>query len=115
MVDILKALAEENRLRIMSLLIENEMCVCEIETCLNMTQSNASRHLTVLKQSGILFSYKKAQWAYYRISDTFKQEQKELLEYLQIKLKELPTYQKDYEEYEKCRGIDICSYNKKPH
>lgn len=115
MVDTLKALAEENRLRIMSLIIENEMCVCEIETSLRMTQSNASRHLTILKQSGILHSYKKAQWAYYRLSDTFTQEHKELLQYLQIKLKELPTYQKDHEEYEKCRKSDICADNKTPY
>jgi ArsR family transcriptional regulator len=69
MIEILKALAEENRLRIISLLIENEMCVCKIESCLNMTQSNASRHLTILKQSGILQSFKQAQWTNYRIND----------------------------------------------
>jgi ArsR family transcriptional regulator len=114
MVDIFKALAEESRLRILSLLLDNEMCVCEIETSLDMTQSNASRHLTVLKQSGIVSSCKKAQWAYYRISDTFKQEQIGLYQYLQIKLLELPTYRKDHEEYEKCRDINVCE-NKKPH
>jgi ArsR family transcriptional regulator len=115
MIEILKALAEENRLRIMSLLIENEMCVCKIESCLNMTQSNASRHLTILKQSGILQSFKQAQWTYYRINDTFKQEQKELYEFLLTKLKELPTYQKDHEEYVKYKDIDTCENNEKPH
>lgn len=115
MVDIFKALAEESRLRILSLIMQNEMCVCEIEACLNMTQSNASRHLTVLKQCGILQCYKKAQWAYYKMNDSFIRDQNELFKYLQIKLKELPTYQKDQEEYEKGRGLDLCSHNKKPH
>ena len=61
---IFKALAEESRLRILSLLIEGEMCVCEIEACLGMTQSNVSRHLSALKNSGILDSSKQAQWHY---------------------------------------------------
>jgi ArsR family transcriptional regulator len=108
MIHIFKALSEESRLRILTLLMEREMCVCEIETCLNMTQSNASRHLTVLKQSGILFSYRKAQWAYYRISDNFIKEQNGLFKYLQIKLKELPTYKQDYEEFERSKSMNFC-------
>lgn len=114
-IDIFKALSEESRLRIVSLLMNSEMCVCEIEYCLNMTQSNASRHLTALKKCGILDSYKKAQWAYYRISDTFKGEHKELWDYLSSKLRELPTYQIDCNECEKCGELDICVENKNPH
>ena len=109
MVDLFKALSEESRLRILSLLMEKEMCVCEIEFCLNMTQSNASRHLTALKKSGILDSYKQAQWAYYKISESFKHENKELWEYLQIHLRKLKTYQQDFKECEKCKEKDICS------
>ncbi|QHQ62286.1 metalloregulator ArsR/SmtB family transcription factor [Anaerocolumna sedimenticola] len=107
MVEIFKALSEESRLRILSLLLDREMCVCEIEFCLEMSQSNASRHLTVLKQCGILDYYKKAQWAYYRINDTFKQENIELWDYLLVKLKQLPTYQLDYEKSKNCSN-DIC-------
>lgn len=111
-VDIFKALSEESRLRILTLLMEREMCVCEIEVCLNMTQSNASRHLTVLKNSGILHYYKKAQWAYYGISESFKEEHKNLWEYLQQKLVELPTYQADHEQCEKYKTIDVCASSK---
>jgi len=60
-VDIFKSLAEENRLRILSFLVQEEMCVCEIEDSLKMTQSNVSRHLAAIKQSRILDSCKKAQ------------------------------------------------------
>jgi len=115
MIDIFKALSEESRLRIIALLMEREMCVCEIEASLKMTQSNASRHLTALKTCGILESNKQAQWAYYRISENFMQEHKGLLEYLQIELKKLPTYQLDCKEYEKCKEKEICANNKKPH
>ena len=101
MIDKFRALSEESRLRILTLIMDTEMCVYEIEICLHMTQSNASRHLTVLKQCGILDSCKKAQWAHYRISEKFKEEHKGLWEYLQIKIKELPSYQLDRNECEK--------------
>ena len=98
MTDIFKALSEETRLRMLSLLIENELCVCEIEDCLKLTQSNASRHLTTLKKSGILESYKKAQWAYYRISDIFKEEHLQLWAYLQEHLRGISTFKVDSNE-----------------
>lgn len=108
MVEIFKALAEENRLRILSLLLQNEICVCKIEESLKMTQSNVSRHLTVLKNCGILDCYKQSQWAYYKIGDKFKEEHKTLWLYLEEKLKELPSYQVDFDEYQKCKGLDLC-------
>jgi len=66
LIEIFKALGDENRIRILNLLIRQELCVCEIETVLDMTQSNASRHLNKLKTSGIITSEKKSQWVYYR-------------------------------------------------
>jgi ArsR family transcriptional regulator len=115
LVDIFKALSEDNRLRILSLLLDREMCVCEIEYCLNITQSNASRHLTELKKCGILDSYKEAQWTYYRVSNNFKTENKELWMYLQVKLKELKTYEPDNKKCVKLNEIDICSTMNEPH
>lgn len=116
MVEIFKVLAEESRIRILSMLLEGEMCVCEIEDCLKMTQSNASRHLTALKKSGILESYKKAQWTYYKINNKFIEENKELWSYLENGVKELPSYISDHEGYQKCKaqGLCICN-NKKAH
>lgn len=108
MIEMFKALSEESRLRILALLLEEEMCVCEIEASLKMTQSNASRHLTALKKSGIIESYKNAQWAYYRINETFKKEHKELWGYLQIKLKEIPTYEADYKAFKMVKVQNLC-------
>lgn len=103
-----KALSEESRLRILAILMERDMCVCEIEVCLNMTQSNASRHLTALKNSGILDCYKQAQWTYYKISEKFKTDDHELWSYLQRILPKIPTYQKDQDETNKYKGINFC-------
>ncbi len=98
LTEIFKALSEESRLRVLSLLLESEMCVCEIEVCLKLTQSNVSRHLSILKKSGILESYKQAQWTYYKIDDNFKKDHEGLWLYLQKRLKDLPSYIEDQAE-----------------
>jgi ArsR family transcriptional regulator len=68
-VDIFKALSDENRLRILNLLRNGELCVCDIEAVLNIRQSNASRHLNKLKTAKIILPEKKSQWVYYRLND----------------------------------------------
>lgn len=113
--DKFKALSGEIRLRIIAILLENNLCVCEMETCLQISQSNVSRHLTVLKNCGILESYKEAQWTYYTISDEFITLNKELWDYLRENLKYLPSYEKDRLELsnykrEKISKINGCNY-----
>ncbi|NEZ46177.1 winged helix-turn-helix transcriptional regulator [Clostridium niameyense] len=72
-VKMLKVLGDENRIRILNLLKDGELCVCEIEYILGITQSNASRHLTKLSMFNIVTYNKKAQWVYYKLNkDTLK-------------------------------------------
>lgn len=68
-VNIFKALADETRVRMLNLLRYGELCVCDIETVLDIQQSNASRHLNKLKTAGIIVSEKKSQWVYYRFNE----------------------------------------------
>lgn len=68
-VYIFKALADENRIRILNLLKNGELCVCDIEAVLGIKQSNASRHLNRMKTAEIIVSEKKSQWVYYRLND----------------------------------------------
>jgi ArsR family transcriptional regulator len=63
--EILKALADPNRLRILNLLHEKTLCVCDLEAILELNQSNLSRHLSRLKQAGIVNAKKKALFTYY--------------------------------------------------
>ena len=108
MVEIFKALAEESRLRILSLVLQNDMCVCEIEYCLKLKQSNISRHLSALKNSGLLDSYKQAQWVYYTVNKDFMKDHQNLWVYLEEKLKELPSFQADHEGMRTCKLENIC-------
>lgn len=95
MTELFKALSDETRLRMVGLLISGERCVCEIETCLGLTQSNASRHLNVLRSAGILTSEKHAQWAYYHISEKFCTEHADLYSYLQTNFAAQEPYLSD--------------------
>ena len=63
--EVLKALADPNRLRILNLLHEQTLCVCDLEAILDLNQSNLSRHLSKLKQAGIVKARKKALFTYY--------------------------------------------------
>jgi len=54
MIDMLKALAEENRFQIIKLLSEKSLCVCEIEAKLKIPQNLVSHHLSVLKKAGLI-------------------------------------------------------------
>jgi len=107
LAEIFKALGDENRIRILNLLIRQELCVCEIETLLDMTQSNASRHLNKLKTSGVITSEKKSQWVYYRIDDKFIHENNLLYEFIKNKLVENTQLLKDTERLEKYKNSNF--------
>ncbi|MFP4484451.1 MAG: ArsR/SmtB family transcription factor [Spirochaetaceae bacterium] len=65
-IDVLKAVADETRLRMLSLLVEaEELCGCEIEAVLRVQQSNASRHLARLRAAGVISATKHGQWVHY--------------------------------------------------
>jgi ArsR family transcriptional regulator, arsenate/arsenite/antimonite-responsive transcriptional repressor len=89
MTEIFKALADDNRLRIVNVLLGGELCVCEIEYLLGMTQTNVSRHLKILKTAGIIERNKQAQWIHYRIREDFRNGNPDLLEHLK---KEMDTH-----------------------
>lgn len=67
--EILKALADETRLRILNIIKDGEFCVCDVENALSLNQSNASKHLNKLKSTKIIKATKKAQWVYYSINE----------------------------------------------
>lgn len=67
---IFKACADESRLRILHLIFENEeMCISDLEKILEFTQTKTSRHLTYLKNSGILTFRRNNHWVFYQIKD----------------------------------------------
>lgn len=68
-LEVAKALADENRVRILLFLQAGECCVCEIIEMLALAPSTVSRHLTVLHQAGLVASRKDGRWVHYRLPD----------------------------------------------
>ncbi len=66
---IFKALSDINRLKIIKLLKEGELCVCELTTALSTSQSTVSHHLSVLKNAGLIKERKEGKWSYFRLSE----------------------------------------------
>ena len=80
---IFKACADESRLRILHLIFENdEMCISDLEKILEFTQTKTSRHLTYLKNSGILTFRRNNHWVFYQIKDEVAEIIKQIFQFL---------------------------------
>jgi ArsR family transcriptional regulator len=66
-MNITKALADENRVRILMALRGGELCVCQITELLGFAPSTVSKHLSILFQAGLVASRKTERWVYYRL------------------------------------------------
>lgn len=74
-------LSDETRLRALLLLHKRkELCVCELSTALDTIQPKISRHLSLLRKSGLVQDKRKGQWVYYRISEKIEGWMKEVLD-----------------------------------
>lgn len=67
-VKILKSVAEKNRLRILEMLKNDTLCVCEITSILKLATSTVSNHLKVLREVGFIEEEKNGKWIYYKIN-----------------------------------------------
>ncbi len=74
LVAIFKALSDETRLRVIKLLEQGELCVCDISAALDMVQPKVSFHLSALKDAGLIKDRKQGKWIHYSLneSDLFK-------------------------------------------
>ena len=69
LIIVLKAVADKNRLRIIKMLENKKMCVCELAAVLEITQPSVSKHLSILNNAGILKDERNGQWIDYSLND----------------------------------------------
>ncbi len=65
--EFLQAVGQVTRLRILEVLAEGERCVCDIQAAVRAQQSNVSKHLAILRRSGILTARREGGRVIYRI------------------------------------------------
>ncbi|MEK6743977.1 MAG: metalloregulator ArsR/SmtB family transcription factor [Nitrospirota bacterium] len=69
LLSVFKALSEETRLRIIKLLEQGELCVCDITAALDMVQPKVSFHLSALKEAGLIKDRKQGKWIHYSLNE----------------------------------------------
>lgn len=65
---ITKALADENRVRLLLALQRQELCACQLVELVRLAPSTVSKHMSILKQSRLVEARKKNRWVYYRLA-----------------------------------------------
>ena len=68
LVKIFKALGDRNRLRIVKMLQRRSLCVCEITAILSLATPTVSKHLSILKEAGIIKDLKNGRWVEYSLN-----------------------------------------------
>ncbi|MBL8148882.1 MAG: winged helix-turn-helix transcriptional regulator [Blastocatellia bacterium] len=106
--EIFKALSDRTRLRILSLLQNGEVCVCDIHESLQIPQPKASRHLAYLKRAGLVEDRKEGLWVYYKLSQPTSDIHKTILSSLTLCLSNCEQLVKDKLRFENscCQILD---------
>lgn len=95
-----KTLSDETRLRILVLLSQGELCVCDLVATLALPQSTVSRHLATLRHAGLVDDRRQGVWMYYRLAEGDNTLVANLLPVLRPLLVELPEALADLEALE---------------
>lgn len=77
-----KGLADPTRLRMLNLLLQGELCGCDIQFVLALSQSNVSRHLAYLKRVALVTDRRDGYRVFYQLADASDKRRALLLEYL---------------------------------
>lgn len=70
LLTIFKALSDETRLRMLKLLEDGELCVCDIVAAIDTIQPKISFHLSTLREAGLINDRKEGKWIHYRLADS---------------------------------------------
>ena len=103
-----KALADDTRLRVLSLLKGRDLCVCQIAQALGLSQPNASKHLNRLRDAGIIECNKVSQWCFYRFTAAFQTNFSALYAFLVLQFDTNSTYIRDAKALDDVIDANLC-------
>lgn len=108
--DFFNLLSDETRLRCLVLLqMEREICVCEFCAVLESNQPKISRHLSLLRKSGLVLDLRRGQWVYYSLNDKMEDWMKNLLRSALKNLESADPYRSDFEKMRAIRARNPCA------
>jgi ArsR family transcriptional regulator len=105
---IFRALADPTRLRIVSLLLRKELCVCELMFILKMEQSRISHQLRILKDADLVEDTRDGRWIIYRVPSESRKGLELILEkYLGPGLEKSGVLAEDLAGFDQCLKQDV--------
>ena len=103
-----RAFSDRIRLRILHLLLEGEMCVCDLVNILKVPQPTASRHLAYLRKAGLVSADKRGLWMYYSLTAAKTKFHKQLHDCLAACFDEVTEIQQDKRRQAKLKKSGGC-------
>lgn len=100
-VKLIKALADENRLAILELLLSGEKCGCVLLEELSITQPTLSHHMKILCDAGIVKGCKQGKWIHYSICENGSKS-------LRAMISQYSLTPEQTKEYKKCNSEKKC-------
>ena len=92
---IFKALSDSSRIRIVKMLQRKPLCVCEIREILNLATSTVSKHLSILREAGLIVDWKEGKWINYKINSEPDPLASNALLYIQMQIEDDETIKND--------------------
>ena len=105
-VVIAKALSDLNRVRVVSMLTAGELCVCQVTEVLQLATSTVSKHISILKQAGLVEARREGRWMHYRLADQPSQAAQQAIDWVRAHGQEDPVIQKDQRALGKVLKMD---------
>ena len=68
-IKVMKAVSDPSRVKILKMLQNRMMCVCEVQAALGTAQSTASKHLKILEDAGLIRSFRDGTWVNFTLAD----------------------------------------------
>ena len=93
--DVFKAFADPTRLRILNLLLEGEVCVCDLCSVLDEIQPKVSRHLAYLRRAGLVEVRQEGKWKHYKIKRHAQGLERSLIDCVKSCLRKTDVLQED--------------------
>ena len=107
---IFRAFADETRLRLLNLLLERELCVCELCEVLDLAQPNASRHLAYLRRAGLVTVRQQGKWKHYAVPKRPQGLERTLLHCVRSCLREIDVLQRDLDRLRELEPGERCAH-----
>lgn len=96
-----KAMSDETRLRLLHLLSQGELCVCDLVDILGELQTKVSRHLAYLKHTGWVSDRREGQWVFYSLAEPRDAVHRCLIECIQECFSTYPQMEEDLRKLER--------------